>query len=259
MPILLLMMRLTFGDVRRAATQGTKLGLVMVLASAGTSVAAEQAAPKPADSASESVYHNGAMGFTYPYPKGWMVAGPDMLRSGAASMKEAMDSEAAAAAKDAAKKAKGSKGRGQDPSQDPGQPPPGQAPRLPELIFYAYAPGSDDGKSAASLRAVPSVRITSLESFGAMLTPEVLKSNAAAQEKKGMKVIRGPEKFPVGDQKLYRMDFEDARDGHTWVSVIQTVAYDHVLTIEILAGSAAQLDSLVSTVKDSVFADADKP
>jgi hypothetical protein len=32
-----------------------------------------------------------------------------------------------------------------------------------------------------------------------------------------------------------------------------------VLTIQILAGSAAQLDSLVATVKDSVFADADKP
>jgi hypothetical protein len=40
--------------------------------------------------------------------------------------------------------------------------------------------------------------------------------------------------------------------------MIQTVVYDHVLTIEILASSPAQLDLLVSTVKYSVFADADQ-
>jgi len=54
------------------------------------------------------------------------------------------------------------------------------------------------------------------------------------------------------------MDFEDPREGQSWVSIIQTVVYDHVLTIEILAGSPAQLELLVATVKYSVFADADK-
>jgi hypothetical protein len=74
----------------------------------------------------------------------------------------------------------------------------------------------------------------------------------------GMKTIRDPEKFAVGDQDLYRIDFEDPREGQSWVSIIQTVVYDHVLTIEILAGSPAQLELLVATVKYSVFADADK-
>jgi len=92
----------------------------------------------------------------------------------------------------------------------------------------------------------------------AMLTPEVMKSNAGALEKKGAKVISGPTKFAIGDQSLYRMDLEDTHEGQTWVSVIQTVAYDHVLTIEVLAGSEAQLELLIATVKSSVFADADK-
>ena len=145
-------------------------------------------------------------------------------------------------------------------------PPTSMPARLPEVIFYAYGTnasnasgdGKRDGKNAGSFRAVPSVRITSLESFGAMLTPEVMKSNVGALEKKGMKVISGPTKFSIGDQNLYRIDFEDTHEGQTWVSVIQTVAYDHVLTIEVLAGSPAQLELLVATVKYSVFADADK-
>ena len=73
-----------------------------------------------------------------------------------------------------------------------------------------------------------------------------------------MKIISGPTKFSIGDQNLYRIDLEDTHEGQTWVSVIQTVAYDHVLTIEVLAGSPAQLELLVATVKYSVFADADK-
>jgi thiol-disulfide isomerase/thioredoxin len=191
-------------------------------------------APAVAKSDAAPVYHNGALGFSYPYPKGWTVASAEMLSSANASIKQTNSA------------AKGN---------DPGQAPMSMAARLPEVIFYAYG---GDGKNAASFHAVPSVRITSLESFGAMLTPEVMKSNAGALEKKGAKVISGPAKFAIGDQSLYRMDLEDTHEGQTWVSVIQTVAYDHVLTIEVLAGSPAQLELLVSTVKYSVFADADK-
>lgn len=195
-------------------------------------VPTSNAAAKTADAA--TVYHNGALGFTYPYPKGWTVASAEMLNSANASIKQSNSA------------AKGN---------DAGQAPMSMAARLPEVLFYAYG---GDGKNAGSFHAVPSVRITSLESFGAMLTPEVMKSNAGALEKKGAKVISGPTKFAIGDQSLYRMDLEDTHEGQTWVSVIQTVAYDHVLTIEVLAGSPAQLELLVSTVKYSVFADADK-
>jgi len=188
---------------------------------------------KPADAVSGGVYHNGALGFSYPYPQGWTVANAEMLRNANASMKQMSAN------------AKG--------------PEPGDASAgLSELIFYAYGGPKNDAKNDGSFRAVPSVRITSLESFGAMLTPEVMKRSAGAQVNLGMKTIREPEKFTVGDQNLYRMDFEDAREGQTWVSIIQTVVYDHVLSIEILAGSPVQLELLAATVKYSTFADADK-
>jgi len=173
------------------------------------------------------------LGFSYPYPQGWTVANAEMLRNANASMKQMSAN------------AKG--------------PEPGDASAgLSELIFYAYGGPKNDAKNDGSFRAVPSVRITSLESFGAMLTPEVMKRSAGAQVNLGMKTIREPEKFTVGDQNLYRMDFEDAREGQTWVSIIQTVVYDHVLSIEILAGSPVQLELLAATVKYSTFADADK-
>jgi thiol-disulfide isomerase/thioredoxin len=184
-----------------------------------------------AGGASGGMFHNGALGFSYPYPTGWTVASPEMVRNANAKMKEL---NAAAGHEEG--------------------PRPASA-QLSELIFYAYGAGKDDG----TFRAVPSIRITSLESFGAMLTPEVMTRNSGAQVNMGMKLVRGPEKFLVSDQVLYRMDFEDGRlPGHTWVSIVQTVVYDHVLTIEILAGSAVQLDLLASTVSYSVFANADK-
>jgi thiol-disulfide isomerase/thioredoxin len=202
-------------------------------ASAAPAVVTAYATPaKVADAAPGGVYHNGALGFSYPYPGGWTVASAEMIRSANASMKE-MDTS----------------------GRNPGQPPANGAANLSELIFYAYGPGKNN---AGTFRAVPSVRITSLESFGAMLTMEVMKRNAGAQEAMGMKAIRGPEKFSVSDQDLFRMDFEDPREGQSWASIIQTVVYDHVLTIEILASSPVQLDLLASTVKYSVFADADK-
>lgn len=198
--------------------------------SQGAAVSASATA-KSAEAVSGGVYHNGALGFSYPYPQGWTVANAEMIRDANASMKQM---SAAANAKE--------------------QEPRDASAGLSQLIFYAYGAAKNDG----SFRAVPSVRITSLESFGAMLTPEVMKRSAGAQQNMGMKMIREPEKFAVGDQNLYRMDFEDTRAGQTWVSIMQTVVYDHVLTIEILAGSPVQLELLAATVKYSTFADADK-
>ncbi|HME11685.1 MAG TPA: redoxin family protein [Candidatus Acidoferrum sp.] len=199
-------------------------------ATVSVSSSASVLAAKAADATSGGVYHNGTLGFSYPYPSGWTVASPETIRNANASMKQ-MDTSG--------------------PAPQAGN----AAANLSELIFYAYGPGT---QNSGSFRAVPSVRITSLESFGAMLTMEVMKRNAGAQENLGMKAIRGPERFTVSDQDLYRMDFEDPREGQSWVSMIQTVVYDHVLTIEILASSPAQLELLVSTVKYSIFADADK-
>ena len=186
---------------------------------------------KPAATASTGIYHNGALGFSYSYPKGWTVAGPELLASANAKIKAV----------------------GPEPSAQQGEPHPGVATETAEILFFA----SGQGKEDPTFSSVPSVKISSLESFGAMITPDVMKRDVASATK-GMNLVRGPEKFSVGDQVLYRMDFSDSPPASRWTSMIQTVAYDHVLTIQILAASQVGLDLLVSTVNYSVFADADK-
>ena len=176
---------------------------------------------------SGGVYRNSALGFSYPYPNGWTVASPEAVRDANAKMK----------------------GLNAPASHEEG--PQQASAQLSTLIFYAHGAAKDDG----TFRAVPSVRISSLESAGGLLTPEAMTRSSAAQVNLGMKLLRGPEKFLVGDQVLYRMDFEDGRPpGHAWVSIIQTVVKDHALTIEILAGSPVQLSLLASTVSYSGFA-----
>jgi hypothetical protein len=105
---------------------------------------------------------------------------------------------------------------------------------------------------------VPSVKITSLESVGAMLNVEVMKRDSGDIVKTGLTSVRDPEKFTVTDQNLYRTDFKDTGTGQIWVAVIETIVYDHLLTIQIRAENQAQLDVLAATVKNSVFGDADK-
>jgi hypothetical protein len=139
------------------------------------------------------------------------------------------------------------------PAPQPGQPHTNTG-AYAELLFYAHGPGKDDG----AFHGVPSVKITSLESVGAMLNAEVMKRDSGDIVKTGLTSVRDPEKFTVTDQNLYRMDFKDARTGQIWVAVIETIVYDHLLTIEIRAESQVQLDLLASTVKNSVFGDPDK-
>jgi hypothetical protein len=182
------------------------------------------------DSGASGSYHNGALGFTYPYPKGWIPATADEIAAANAKIK----------------------------ATPPTPPKPGQ-PRnntgaYTELLFYAHGPGKDDG----TFHGVPSVKITSLESVGAMLNVDVMKRDSGDIVKTGLTSVRDPEKFSVTDQNLYRMDFKDTRTGQIWVAVIETIVYDHLLTIEIRAESQAQLDLLASTVKYSVFGDAGK-
>ena len=183
----------------------------------------------PSTEASGGTYHNGVLGFTYPYPKGWTSATPAEIAAANVKIKET------------------------PPAPQPGQPHINTA-AYAELLFYARGAGKDDG----TFRGVPSVKITSLESVGAMLNVDVMKRDSGDIVKTGLTSVRDPEKFSVSDQNLYRMDFKDTRTGQIWVAVIETIVYDHLLTIEIRAESQVQLDVLASTVKYSVFGDPDK-
>jgi thiol-disulfide isomerase/thioredoxin len=214
--------------MQRPNSSGSTQGAIP--ASATTAASQNVPAAAPSSEAASGAYHNGALGFTYPYPKGWTPATAAEIAAANANIK----------------------------ATPPPAPPPGQ-PRTntaayAELLFYAHGSGKDDG----AFHGVPSVKITSLESVGAMLNVDVMKRDSGDLVKTGLTSVRDPEKFAVNDQNLYRMDFKDTRTGQIWVAVIETIVYDHLLTIEIRAESQVQLELLVSTVKYSVFGDADK-
>jgi thiol-disulfide isomerase/thioredoxin len=213
--------------MQRPDRSGTTPGAIP--ASAATAVSQNVPAAAPSTEAPGGTYHNGALGFTYPYPRGWTPATAAEVAAANAKLKET------------------------PPPPQPGQPRSNTA-AYAELLFYAHGPGKDDG----TFHGVPSVRITSLESVGAMLNVDVMKRDSGDIVKTGLTSVRDPEKFSVNDQNLYRMDFKDTRTGQIWVAVIETIVYDHLLTIEIRAESRVQLDLLVSTVKYSAFGDADK-
>jgi hypothetical protein len=205
-------------------TQGAVPGSAITAASQTTPAAV------PSTEAASGTYHNGALGFTYPYPKGWTPATAAEIAAANAKIRETPP-----------------------PAPQAGQPHTNTA-AYAELLFYARGRGKDDG----AFHGVPSVRITALESVGAMLNVDVMKRDSGDIVKTGLTSVRDPEKFSVSDQNLYRMDFKDTRTGQIWVGVIETIVYDHLLTIEIRAESQVQLDLLVATVKYSVFGDADK-
>ena len=213
----------------RTNSPGTTQGAIPTSATTTVSQSIPASAPST-DSAANGAYHNGPLGFTYPYPKGWTPATSAEIAAANAKIKETPP-----------------------PAPQPGQPRTNTA-AYAELLFYAHGPGKDDG----TFRGVPSVKITSLESVGAMLNVDVMKRDSGDLVKTGLTGVRDPEKFSVSDQNLYRMDFKDTRTGQIWVAVIETIVYDHLLTIEIRAESQVQLDLLASTVKYSVFGDPDK-
>ncbi len=212
----------------RTNSPGTTQGSVP--ASAGPVASQNAPAATPSTEMASGVYHNGALGFTYPYPKGWTPATAAEIAAANAKIKATPP-----------------------PAPQPGQPRTNTA-AYAELLFYAHGPGKDDG----TFHGVPSVKITSLESVGAMLNVDVMKRDSGDIVKTGLTSVRDPEKFSVSDQNLYRMDFKDTRTGQIWVAVVETIVYDHLLTIEIRAESQVQLDLLASTVKYSVFGDPDK-
>jgi thiol-disulfide isomerase/thioredoxin len=214
--------------VTRRNSSGITPGAILATATTAASQNVPAAAPST-EAAASGAYHNGALGLTYPYPRGWTPATDAEIAAANAKIKET------------------------PPPPQPGQPHTNTA-AYAELLFYAHGPGKDDG----AFHGVPSVKITSLESVGAMLNVDVMKRDSGDIVKTGLTSVRDPEKFSVNDQNLYRMDFKDTRTGQIWVAVIETIVYDHLLTIEIRAENQLQLDLFVSTVKYSVFGDPDK-
>ena len=195
--------------------------------SSSPAVVAPPAALKPGDP-----YHNGALGFTYRSPEGWIVTKAEAIRAANDKAREMSRSDASAASSS--------------------QPSTGFY-RVPEMLFYATR------HEASVFPAVPSIRITAFEAVGAVLTREYVQYNAATLTRTGLRQLHDPRKLTVDDQPLFRVDFEDDREAaHSLVAQFQTVVENYVLTIEFRAVNEQELEQLAATIQTCTFSDPDK-
>jgi thiol-disulfide isomerase/thioredoxin len=190
-------------------------------------VVAPLAALKPGDP-----YHNGALGFTYRSPEGWISTKPEAIRAANDKAREMSRSDASGASSS--------------------QPNTGFY-RVPEMLFYATR------HEASAFPAVPSIRITAFEAVGAVLTREYVQYNAATLTRTGLRQLHEPRKLTMDDQPLFRVDFVDDREAaHSLVAQFQTVVENHVLTIEFRAVNQQELEQLAATIQTCTFSDPDK-
>jgi thiol-disulfide isomerase/thioredoxin len=177
-------------------------------------------------------YHSGPLGFTYHYPEGWSAANPDAIRA-------ANDQAKALSKSDTRQDSSASRNTGYF--------------SVPEMLFYATM------REETAFPAVPSIRITAFDSPGAVLTLEYIQYTAAAMARTGLRQLREPSKITVDDQALFRVDFEDDREGaHVLIAQFQTAVEDHVLTVEFRAASPQELEQLAATIQTCTFSDPDK-
>ena len=183
---------------------------------------------------SGNIYKNAALGMTYQFPQNWRAANPDSLRT--------LNGRAEAAAKAAILQQ---------------HPEFGNSPNLilPKTVFYASRKGDWDGQHinlpSVRIGAIPS-RLDSinLDSFQQMI------SNMATAS--GLKIIGTASEFHVNKHSFARADFERSVGAtRIYQSFVQTIAGDYLLTIEIYAYSADELQQAASSLQSMSVADED--
>jgi thiol-disulfide isomerase/thioredoxin len=178
---------------------------------------------------SGDVYRNRFLGFSYEFPPGWIAAKPEGLRA-------ANESIAASAKAFALQQ----------------HPESGGTPHImvPKIIFYASRRGEGDGQRFV----IPSLRITAMEWSLPELTLDTVKRDAERMEGAGMNLVRSPEEYSIGEQQLFRTDFENTRTNpHSWMCYIQTVVEGYLLTLEIFAADKQELEQLAPTTQSLSF------
>jgi thiol-disulfide isomerase/thioredoxin/Tfp pilus assembly protein PilF len=178
---------------------------------------------------SGNVYRNRFLGLSYEFPQGWIAAKPEALRA-------ANESAAARAKTFELQQHAESGGAGHI--------------MVPKIVFYASRRGEGDGQRLA----IPSLRITAMEWSQPELTLDSVKRDAERMGRIGMNLVRAPEEYSMGEQQLFRADFENTRSSpHSWVCRIQTVVEGHLLTLEIFATDQQELEQLASTTQSLSF------
>ena len=180
-----------------------------------------------------NTYKNDALGMTYQFPAGWIAAKAEALR--------ALNERTTATAKAALLK------------QRPDLADSSNI-LIPQLIFYASRHGGD-----AQRIEVPSIRMTTvpsrlesikLEAFQQMAQNMTVASN--------MKIIGNPAEFLVRKHQFLRVDFErNVGAARIYQSLVQTIAVDYLLSIEIYAYSTDELQQVAASLQSISITDDD--
>jgi len=183
---------------------------------------------------SGNTYKNAALGMTFQFPQSLVPAGADALR--------AVNERREAAAKAALLQQ---------------HPELANSPNIsmPKTVFYASRKGLWDGQHVD----IPSIRINagssrldavSLDTFQRM----VEKMSAAS----GLKLTGPPVEFRVNKHPFVRADFDHSVGAvHMYQSMVQTIAGDYLLTVEIYAYSAAELQQVAACLQTMAISDED--
>lgn len=181
-----------------------------------------------------NIFKNDALGMTYQFPAGWIAAKAETLR--------ALNERTTATAKAALLQQR---------------PDLADSPNIsiPQLIFYASRHGGD-----AQRIEVPSIRmiaVTSrLDTIKLEAFQQMTQNMAVASS---MKIIGNPSEFLVKKHQFLRVDFERSVGAvHISQSLVQTIAGDYLLSIEIYAYSPDELQQVAASLQSISITD-DEP
>jgi thiol-disulfide isomerase/thioredoxin len=120
-------------------------------------------------------------------------------------------------------------------------------------VFYASRRGEGDGQRMSVPCLRMSVAPTRLDKVNLDNFRQMTESMAAAG---GGKLLSPAAEFKVKDHSFARADFErEGGSGKIYTSFVETVAGDHLLTIEILATSESELQQIVATLQTMEITD----
>ena len=178
-----------------------------------------------------NVYVNDTLGLSYRYPAGWV--GVNFEKSQA--MTQASLGSAASG-----------------PQSQPGS---SRMVPIPKMIFYASRKGQFEGRLE-----IPCVRITAIDSglddVSVDWFQEAAQQMASASQ---LRIIGQPQEFQVNQHRFVRADFERSIGVlHVYQSLVQTIAAEHLLSIEIYASTQDELQQIAASVQTMVIKNTDE-
>lgn len=223
-----------------AATPGASTAASAGSTSSGGSVSEESAKSDSAPASSDieaglvagNAYKNAALEMTFQFPRGLIPVSTETLRT--------VNDRREAAAKAAI------------PEQHP-ELANSSNMAMPKTVFYASRKGAWDGQHvdipSICINAVPSrLDSVNLDTFEQM----VERMSAAAS----LKLTGPPVEFRVKKHPFVRADFDRGVGAvHMYQSMVQTVAGDYLLTIEIYAYSTEELQQLAASLQTMAISD----